>query len=48
VDDWHLYVSPIVVGGGTRFVPDGTLQALDLVSERIFGNGVVHLHYRSR
>ncbi len=46
VDDWHLFVAPIVVGGGTRFVPDDLRLELQLLDERRFGNGMVHLHYR--
>jgi dihydrofolate reductase len=48
VDELHQYVNPIVVGGGNRFLPDGVRVALELLDERRFGNGVVHLHYRIR
>jgi dihydrofolate reductase len=48
VDEWHLFLTPIIVGGGTRTFPDGVRTALDLVSERRFSGGVVHLHYRTR
>ena len=48
VDEYHLFVTPVVVGGGTRSLPDGVRLDLDLLDERRFGNGVVHLHYRSR
>jgi hypothetical protein len=34
------------VGGGKRSLPDGVRQKLELVDERRFGNGMVHLHYR--
>jgi dihydrofolate reductase len=47
VDECHLFVTPIVVGGGTRALPDGVRLMLELVDERRFGNGVVHLHYRT-
>jgi len=46
VDEYHLFVSPVVVGGGTQALPDGVLLQLELLDERRFGNGVVHLHYR--
>ena len=46
VDDVHLFLSPILVGGGTRALPDGVRLDLELAAERRFGNGVVHLHYR--
>jgi dihydrofolate reductase len=48
VDEYHLFVTPIVVGGGTRALPDGVRVGLELRDERRFGNGVVHLHYRTR
>jgi dihydrofolate reductase len=46
VDEVHLFLFPIVVGGGKRALPDGTQARLELLDERRFGNGVVHLHYR--
>ena len=48
VDELHLFVSPVVVGGGTRSLPDGVRWDLDLADERRFGNGVVYLRYRTR
>jgi dihydrofolate reductase len=48
VDEWHLFVTPVVVGGGTRYLPDGVRLDLDLVEQRRFGNGVVLLRYRTR
>ena len=48
VDELHLFVSPVVVGGGTPALPDGIRWDLELVAERRFGNGVVQLHYRTR
>ena len=47
VDEWHVFVTPIVVGGGTRSLPDGARVALELLDERRFAGGVVHLHYRT-
>jgi len=47
VDEFHLFVTPIVVGGGTGSVPEGFRLELELLDERRFGNGVVHLHYRN-
>jgi dihydrofolate reductase len=46
VDEYHLFLSPIVVGGGTQALPDNVGFQLELLDERRFGNGVVHLHYR--
>ena len=46
VDELRLFVSPVVVGGGTAALPDVRWD-LELVEERRFGNGVVFLRYRS-
>jgi dihydrofolate reductase len=48
VDECHLFVAPIVVGGGKRSLPDGVSVKLELLGERRFGNGMVYLHYRTR
>ena len=48
VDEVHLFVSPVVVGGGLRALPEGVRLDLDLAGERRFPDGVVHLHYRTR
>jgi dihydrofolate reductase len=47
VDECHLFLTPIVVGGGKRALPDNVRLELELLDERRFGNGVVHLHYRA-
>ena len=46
VDECHLFVSPIVVGGGNRLFPDGVRTTLALLEERRFGNGMVYIRYR--
>jgi len=48
VDECHLFVAPIVVGGGNQSLPDNIRLKLELRDVRRFGNGVVHLHYRTR
>lgn len=48
VDDCHMFLTPIVVGGGKSFLPSDVRLRLDLLDEHRFGNGVVHLHYRIR
>jgi dihydrofolate reductase len=48
IDEYQLFLSPVVVGGGKQFLPDGVRLHLELLDERRFGNGVVHLRYRSR
>jgi dihydrofolate reductase len=47
VDEWHLFLTPVVVGGGTPALPDGAKVRLELLDERHFGSGVVHLRYRT-
>src|SRR6266508_2190800 len=47
VDECHLFVAPIVVGGGKVSLPNNVRLKLELLDERRFGNGVVHLHYRT-
>jgi dihydrofolate reductase len=47
VDECYLFLSPIVVGGGQRFLPNDVHVKLELLDERRFGNGVVHLRYRT-
>ena len=46
VDEYHLFLCPIVIGGGKRTLPDNVRAQLELLDERRFKNGVVHLHYR--
>jgi dihydrofolate reductase len=48
VDECHLFLTPILVGGGTRSLPNDVGVKLELLDERRFANGVVHLHYRTR
>jgi dihydrofolate reductase len=48
IDEYGLFVSPVVLGGGTRFFPalDERIN-LELVETRTFGSRVVYLRYRS-
>ena len=48
VDEYELYVTPFIVGGGLAALPSGVRASLDLVDERRFASGVVYLRYRSR
>ena len=48
VDECHLFVVPAVVGGGKQSLPSSVRLKLELLDERRFGNGVVHIHYRTR
>jgi dihydrofolate reductase len=47
VDECQLFVNPVAVGGGLRFLPDGLNLRLELLAEHRFGNGVVYLSYRT-
>ena len=48
VDECHLLLAPIVVGAGKQSLPDNVRLELELLDERRFGNGMVHLRYRTR
>jgi dihydrofolate reductase len=48
VDEYHVFVAPVVVGGGTRYLPDDARIELELMDERRFGNGTIFLRYRTR
>jgi dihydrofolate reductase len=48
VDELHLFLHPIVVGAGNPALPSGVRVELELIGERRFDNGVVHLHHRTR
>ena len=48
VDDCHLFLSPVVVGGGKAALPRGVRVDLELLDERRFGNGTVHVRYGTR
>ena len=47
VDEYRLFVNPVLVGGGTPFFP--TLDhpiPLELLETRTFGSGTVYMRYR--
>jgi dihydrofolate reductase len=46
VDECHLFLGPVLVGGGKRALPAGVRAQLQLLDERRFRSGVVYLHYR--
>lgn len=48
VDELHLFLVPIIVGGGKPALPGNVRAQLELMDERRFRSGVVHLHYRIR
>jgi dihydrofolate reductase len=47
VDEYHLFLTPVLVGGGKPALPQAVRLKLELRDERRFGNGVVYLHYRA-
>jgi len=48
VDECHLFLAPIVIGGGKRALPESVRVGLELLDERRFGNGMVYLRYRTK
>ena len=47
IDECHLFLVPIIVGGGKQCLPANVRLELELLEERRFGNGVVFLRYRT-
>jgi dihydrofolate reductase len=45
VDEFHLLIAPVVIGGGKRLFPENVHAQLERVEERRFGNGMVYLCY---
>jgi dihydrofolate reductase len=48
VDEYQLFIMPIIVGGGTPSLPNNVRIRLALLDERRFGNGAVYLHYGAK
>lgn len=48
VDEYHVIVAPVMLGGGKPWLPDGVRIDLQLIDERRFGGGCVYLAYRAR
>jgi len=48
IDECHLFLIPILVGGGKSALPDDVRLELELLDERRFGDGTVYLRYRTR
>ena len=47
VDEYQLFLVPVIVGGGKRSLPDSRVN-LELLDEHRFRDGTVYLHYRTR
>ena len=48
IDEYLLFLTPIIVGGGKPSLPDNVRLELELLEERRFGNGMVFLRYQTR
>jgi dihydrofolate reductase len=48
VDEYHLFLAPVLVGGGKRSLPDGVRTQLELLDQRRFASGFVYVGYRTR
>jgi dihydrofolate reductase len=47
VDEYHLFVAPIIMGGDKPVLPGNVRVTLELLDERGFDNGMVYLRYRA-
>jgi dihydrofolate reductase len=47
IDECHLFIYPVLIGGGKPSLPSDTRAELKLLDERRFSNGVVYLRYRT-
>jgi len=45
VDECHLFLTPHLVGGGLRALPDDVRLDLELLGQHDFGNGVLYVRY---
>lgn len=48
VDEYHLFTTSTVVGGGTRFFPDGVRLDLERVDQHAFDGGMTYTRFRTR
>ena len=48
IDECHLFLIPILVGGGKSALPDNVRLELELLAERRFPDGRVYLSYRTK
>ena len=48
VDEYHVFLAPVLVGAGKRAFPDGLREELELLDERRFGSGFVYVRCRER
>ena len=48
VDEYNLLIAPIIAGSGNPYLPDNVRVKLELVDERRFDNGLIHVQYRAK
>lgn len=48
IDEYHLFLAPVTLGGGKPSLPDNIRLELELLEVCHFGNGMVYLRYQSR
>ena len=48
VDEYHVILVPVLIGGGKRVFPDRVRAELELLDEHRFAGGAVYLRYRQR
>ena len=48
IDEYQLFLIPVLVGGGKSALPEDVRLELELLEERRFSNGTVYLRYRTR
>jgi len=48
VDEYDLLIAPVVAGGGNPYWPGGVPLRLELLDERRFENGIVHVRYGAK
>jgi dihydrofolate reductase len=46
VDEYQLFLAPVIVGGGKRALPEGIHVHLELLDQHRFTSGFAHLRYR--
>ncbi len=47
IDECHLFLAPILLGGGKSALPEDVRLELELLTECRFRNGIVYLRYRT-
>ena len=48
IDEWYLFIVPMLIGGGKHYLPGGVRLKLDLLEESRFASGMLYLRYQSK